>query len=43
MEFEAHSLSDMEKLYKEGMLAKTVDETIQKIEKKQSKFMRGDK
>lgn len=38
-----HSLGDMERLYKEGMLAKTPEETIKKIEKKKEKFVRGDR
>lgn len=31
LEFEAYTLADMERLHKEGMLAKTAEETISKI------------
>lgn len=43
LDFYAENLSDVERLYKEGMLARTQTETIKKIEKKKSKFVKGDR
>jgi hypothetical protein len=33
----------MERLYKEGILAKNTEETLKKVEKKKAKFVRGNK
>ena len=43
MKFEAYTLEDMEKLYKEGMIAKSPEETHKKMQEKKKKFIRGNK
>lgn len=43
LQFQAYSLGDMERLYKEGILAKNTEETLKKVEKKKAKFVRGNK
>ena len=43
LKFEAYTLEDLERLHKEGMLANTPEETEKNIQKKKSRFIRGDR